>query len=1304
MTQLVPNNEGRLKKQITDPGGLNLTTSYEYDANGNKIKMTDPRGNVMQYEYDGLNRLIKVIHQDRSFKSIVYDLNGNKIKITDEIGNIDLFEYDALNRVVTTAHDMDDSGTINSSDIIHKKTYNKINLVETETDPEGNITSLEYDDLHRLVKTISPPVSTKGGSPSSLITQFVYEVDKNPGGSVFHVSNFKPTRTIDPRGFESIITYDKLYRPIEEKNEITTGQYGINTRVFSGVGNILSEADPLGKITVNEYDALNRLVVKKQAYGTNDEQVTTILYTSTGLNYQNVDALGRITEKEYDLAGRDVKLVEPFVNDERPVTTKTYDENSNPISATSAIGNTVDYEYDVRNRLVKEIHPEVYDAENDVLSRPTTTKVYNGVGKIISVTDARGNTVYTHYDKANRAVKVISPAVINDAGSLENPITETIYDKNDNIIQTSDPNGNTVINTYDGLNRLISTTDAENIIVSNEYDEVGNKTAVVDGGGRRSEFTYDGLNRNTQIIHGAGSAEEDVCIYNYDTLNKTSKVDGNGSTTLYFYDHRHRLKEVRYEVAGTPVNDSINATRFYTYDLVGNLVAVSEPSKGNKSNIAYAYDGLDRLVKENQGGVHSGALQYQLGDLPLGVSGGETHVYVYDHVGNRTTNISSTGRVIESTYDSLNRLSSMIERGRVTNYLYDLNSNIQTKSYSNGDICSNGYDALNRKTTMVALNGANDLYQYDYVYDLANNLIEITEDYPESSTVKDRTIINSYDRIYRLTQELVDEFSNGSADVTTDYVYDDSHNRIEKNVIGGTLSGSWSYSYNSLNQIITTTGSATLSYTYDENGNRLTKTENNKVDHYTYDIQNRLVGLDYQSGERGVIGQYEYAYDYRTRRVERNESAAGGQNTKMVYSGGTTCHEEESGKVTVEYIRGSDYGGGVGGVLYTLRSDVSNHDIASYTHNNHRGDIVAKTDSSGSLTYQAAYEAFGSRTQEDGSTQDRQKANSKDEDLHGLLNEGFRYRDLETGTFITRDPAGFIDGPNLYTYVVQNPWSKFDPEGLSRKNPPFYVGEDHHKVTRETILDQIDNGDWNNEITKELEKLKAKAGKTANNVWKSGNPRGQFGAKMPRHAYNLAHIAYNERSGRIVQMTIDLAKSEGQVISQLSQKESANFARLLVQQIDADKYCRTFNAIVSTGRKAQEINRLLLGKTKAAQRKALGIIQSTPVSLSPAFFKNTGKVFGKMGSKVSRKLGPWTAAAFILVDLINEGPLYATENAVKSATMFDVFIEPIGEAHTKTFNDVREAKKYGTFNNHHPAGRGANRYLSEAAIREAMEP
>jgi RHS repeat-associated protein len=97
---------------------------------------------------------------------------------------------------------------------------------------------------------------------------------------------------------------------------------------------------------------------------------------------------------------------------------------------------------------------------------------------------------------------------------------------------------------------------------------------------------------------------------------------------------------------------------------------------------------------------------------------------------------------------------------------------------------------------------------------------------------------------------------------------------------------------------------------------------------------------------------------------------------------------------------------------------------------NARGDVTTQVDAAGNITWQASYEAFGTRTRERGDNYDPQRANSKDEDPTGLLNEGFRYRDLEAGVFISRDPAGFVDGPNVYCYVMQNPWNAFDAEGL----------------------------------------------------------------------------------------------------------------------------------------------------------------------------------------------------------------------------------------------------------------------------------
>lgn len=251
----------------------------------------------------------------------------------------------------------------------------------------------------------------------------------------------------------------------------------------------------------------------------------------------------------------------------------------------------------------------------------------------------------------------------------------------------------------------------------------------------------------------------------------------------------------------------------------------------------------------------------------------------------------------------------------------------------------------------------------------------------------------------------------------TTYSYDKAHNRTQK-VKDGVTTG---YSYNGLNQMTGfTEGNREVSFDYDDNGNRVSRTEGAVVDAYAYDYENRLVSL-----QKGSVA-YAYTYDYRTRRVERVE---GSTTTKIVFSGGTSVQEYVGDNRRVEYIRGSDYGGGIGGILYTLRNNQP-----SYTHYNNRGDVVAKTDGDQAVTYQASYEAFGTRTQEVGQTQDRQKANTKDEDPTGLLNEGFRYRDLETGSFITRDPLGFKAGPNFYTYVHQNPWTKFDPEGLESED------------------------------------------------------------------------------------------------------------------------------------------------------------------------------------------------------------------------------------------------------------------------------
>ncbi len=137
---------------------------------------------------------------------------------------------------------------------------------------------------------------------------------------------------------------------------------------------------------------------------------------------------------------------------------------------------------------------------------------------------------------------------------------------------------------------------------------------------------------------------------------------------------------------------------------------------------------------------------------------------------------------------------------------------------------------------------------------------------------------------------------------------------------------------------------------------------------------------------------------------------------------------------TTEFIRSEGMGGGVGGMVSSIKDDGNGGDSIISSHANHRGDVIARSNESRSLTSFALYEAYGTRPYEWGDDPDRQKANTKEEETDlGLLNEGMRFRDLETGTFLTRDPIRYGDGPNIYCYVHCNPVMNFDPFGLALK-------------------------------------------------------------------------------------------------------------------------------------------------------------------------------------------------------------------------------------------------------------------------------
>lgn len=700
------------------------------------------------------------------------------------------------------------------------------------------------------------------------------------------------------------------------------------------------------------------------------------------------------------------------------------------------------------NRVVETIAPKVYDGAAYVANGSTqmvhavVSSIYDNVGNVVSVTDAMENTTTNFYDANNRLYETWAPAVNIQSNGVTvsvRPKTRNEYDKGGNIRFTHDANQKTVEMQYDAFGRLTNTVDAITNTISFAYDANGNQTHLTDGEGNTTEFQYDGLNRKTHTVYPLENGTNAVEIAEYDLLgNRIKRIDCNGAVTHYIYDLRNRLDLVKY---GTDRSNP-DHTRDYTYDDVGNLRFVTE-SANSKADVSYTYDNLNRVTSETSVGI--------------------THNYWYDLNGNRTNAVYGvTGREVNWSYDALNRIVEIEEHdpavtpqtSRITTYGYDLNSKPVYRKYPSDVEEKRTFDPMGRLLTMTTTNMVNDgWFSMAYEYDLVGSALKMTQESGNLTGTKDATTTWTYDDRYRLKTEAVDVV--GGTNSVTSYAWDNADNRLSKtNYVNGAWDSTTTYTNNALNQMTGygTVGAApatAVEFAYDANGSRtnMVKTvggASSTSTAYSYDEDNRLVAVS--DGGSGSTPTHTFAYDYRSRRYYRSTPTT--PHMYCVFDGGLSIQEHEVpsadltlnpltlNTVQTEFVRGEGMGGGVGGMVYSIKHPApdaqSQTPTIIYSHANHRGDVIARSNQDKGLTSFALYEAYGTRPYEWGSDPDRQKANTKEEESDlGLLNEGMRFRDLETGVFLTRDPIGYGDGPNVYCYVKCNPITRFDPWGLN---------------------------------------------------------------------------------------------------------------------------------------------------------------------------------------------------------------------------------------------------------------------------------
>ena len=153
-------NAGRLT-EVNDCGDNKTSTiKYEYDKNGNIVKITTPSGNTIIREYDLCDRIISETHKERKGNidnrtEFEYDKASNLICITDNGGRKTQIEYDLLNREIRT---VEKDGAITRR--FYDKNSNLTKIVRPnqydETIDNGKGYNYTYNEKGQVISIISP--------------------------------------------------------------------------------------------------------------------------------------------------------------------------------------------------------------------------------------------------------------------------------------------------------------------------------------------------------------------------------------------------------------------------------------------------------------------------------------------------------------------------------------------------------------------------------------------------------------------------------------------------------------------------------------------------------------------------------------------------------------------------------------------------------------------------------------------------------------------------------------------------------------------------------------------------------------------------------------------------------------------------------------------------------------------------------------------------------------------------------------------------------------------------------------------
>ena len=322
---------------------------------------------------------------------------------------------------------------------------------------------------------------------------------------------------------------------------------------------------------------------------------------------------------------------------------------------------------------------------------------------------------------------------------------------------------------------------------------------------------------------------------------------------------------------------------------------------------------------------------------------------------------------------------------------------------------------VNALGTTTQLTDANEAVTDSYVLDAAGNPTSIAEQLldTDNQTLHNATLSFGYDDINRLTLEK----RVGYEPIWYEYTMDGAGNRtqfVEKDQ-QGTPVGTTNATYSADNRLLTY---GNMTFGYDGNGNRTSKTVNQVTTTYAYNHDNRLTEL-----HDGATLTFTYNADGL-----RQSRTVNGTTTQYAYDGVRLLKElDANGATETSYTLAP-----LGDEWYPLLSDRASGASRFYAFDA-LGTTRALTNQSQLTTHQFTDDAYGNLLSATDPTATPHQYIGRlgyyADAASGLQLLTHRYYDPAVRRFVTEDPVR--EGGNWHEYTEGNPATGTDPLGLA---------------------------------------------------------------------------------------------------------------------------------------------------------------------------------------------------------------------------------------------------------------------------------